>query len=116
MLSDITKTDLEFFSTKEANLGKGSYGEVQLARHKSTGILVAVKKIMRQNRKKADKRAEPRTERDENKYYRNDIRRLDCDKDAKPLDREMWGNSVFLKTPQTAYSMTYQDPSKVLEQ
>ena len=28
----------------------------------------------------------------------------------------MWGNSVFLKTPQTAYSMTYQDPSKVLEQ
>jgi len=26
-------------------LGKGSYGEVQLAKHKSTGVLVAVKKI-----------------------------------------------------------------------
>lgn len=47
MLSDITKADLEFFSTKEANLGKGSYGEVQLARHKTTGVLVAVKKIMK---------------------------------------------------------------------
>jgi serine/threonine protein kinase len=31
--------------SKEASLGKGSYGEVQLAKHKSTGILVAVKRI-----------------------------------------------------------------------
>jgi hypothetical protein len=38
MLSCITKADLEFIETKEAALGKGSYGEVQLAKHKSTGI------------------------------------------------------------------------------
>lgn len=36
---------MEFITTREANLGKGSYGEVQLARHKSTGIQIAVKKI-----------------------------------------------------------------------
>lgn len=45
MFSSITKKDLEFFQTREANLGKGSYGEVQLAKHKGTGLLVAVKKI-----------------------------------------------------------------------
>ena len=28
MLSNITKADLEFIQTKEAALGKGSYGEV----------------------------------------------------------------------------------------
>jgi len=28
MLASITKKDLEFNETKEANLGKGSYGEV----------------------------------------------------------------------------------------
>lgn len=44
-LSNIQKNDLEFITTKEANLGKGSYGEVQLARHKSTGVLLAIKKI-----------------------------------------------------------------------
>jgi len=38
MLCNITKNDLEFIQTREANLGKGSYGEVQLSRHKSTGI------------------------------------------------------------------------------
>lgn len=31
--------------SKEANLGKGSYGEVQLAKHGATGIPIAVKKI-----------------------------------------------------------------------
>ena len=31
--------------SKEAALGKGSYGEVQLAKHRSTGVLVAIKKI-----------------------------------------------------------------------
>lgn len=43
----IGKKDLEFITSREASLGKGSYGEVQLARHKQTGILVAVKKIMK---------------------------------------------------------------------
>lgn len=28
LLSTITKSDLEFIQTREANLGKGSYGEV----------------------------------------------------------------------------------------
>ena len=73
-------------------------------------------KILKQNRKKADKRAEPRTERDEHKYTMNDVRKLACDKDAKPLDSAMWGNAVFMKTPATSYGMTYQDPVKVLEQ
>ena len=45
MLSSINKSDLEFIQTKEAALGKGSYGEVQLAKHRSTGIQIAVKKI-----------------------------------------------------------------------
>jgi len=30
----MSKKDLEFMNSREANLGKGSYGEVQLARHK----------------------------------------------------------------------------------
>ena len=47
MLSSITKKELEFFQSKEANLGKGSYGEVQLARHKASGVLVAIKKIIK---------------------------------------------------------------------
>lgn len=45
MLQNITFNDLEFVTTKEANLGKGSYGEVQLAIHKDSGIQIAVKKI-----------------------------------------------------------------------
>ena len=45
MLSTITINDLVFDETKEANLGKGSYGEVQLAKHKVSGIPIAVKKI-----------------------------------------------------------------------
>ena len=44
-MSSITKKDIEFVQSKEANLGKGSYGEVQLAKHIATGMLVAVKKI-----------------------------------------------------------------------
>lgn len=48
-MSNIKKDDLEFIQTKEANLGKGSYGEVQLARHKATGIQIAVKKIEKQS-------------------------------------------------------------------
>jgi len=39
------KKDLEFIQSKDANLGKGSYGEVQLAKHSQTGIPIAVKKI-----------------------------------------------------------------------
>ena len=38
MLQKIEKEDLGFINTKEAALGKGSYGEVQLATHKTTGI------------------------------------------------------------------------------
>ena len=38
MLCNITKNDLEFVQTREAALGKGSYGEVQLAIHKTSGI------------------------------------------------------------------------------
>lgn len=45
MLQSIIIDDLEFLQTKEANLGKGSYGEVQLAIHKESGIQIAVKKI-----------------------------------------------------------------------
>lgn len=45
MLCNITKSDLEFIQTREAALGKGSYGEVQLSKHKPTGIQIAVKKI-----------------------------------------------------------------------
>jgi serine/threonine protein kinase len=41
----MTKKDLDFVTTREANLGKGSYGEVQLAKHRETGIQIAVKKI-----------------------------------------------------------------------
>ena len=32
-------------TSKDANLGKGSYGEVQLAKHKQSGALVAIQKI-----------------------------------------------------------------------
>jgi serine/threonine protein kinase len=37
--------DLEFETGKESNLGKGSYGEVTKALHKTLGIAIAVKKI-----------------------------------------------------------------------
>jgi hypothetical protein len=36
ILEGMTKKDLDFVTTREANLGKGSYGEVQLARHRET--------------------------------------------------------------------------------
>lgn len=45
IFQNISKKDLEFIQSKDANLGKGSYGEVQLAKHRSTGVMVAVKKI-----------------------------------------------------------------------
>ena len=41
----MTKRDLEFVKSREADLGKGSYGSVQLAKHIKTGSLIAVKKI-----------------------------------------------------------------------
>jgi len=47
MFQNIQKKDLEFMSSKGADLGKGSYGEVQLARHKQTQNLIAVKKIQK---------------------------------------------------------------------
>lgn len=44
-VGDITLDDLEFMKSGSAILGKGSYGEVELARHKKTGMKLAVKKI-----------------------------------------------------------------------
>ena len=41
--------DLEFVRTGNFELGKGSYGKVQLARHKKTGQKLAVKKIEKQS-------------------------------------------------------------------
>ena len=41
----MTKKDIEMVNSREGNLGKGSYGAVQLAKHKSTGSMIAVKKI-----------------------------------------------------------------------
>lgn len=45
IMSSITMRDLQFETSKDASLGKGSYGEVQKATHKSLGIPIAVKKI-----------------------------------------------------------------------
>lgn len=45
LFGTMTKKDLEFQTSREADLGKGSYGAVQLAKHKATGSLIAVKKI-----------------------------------------------------------------------
>jgi serine/threonine protein kinase len=49
--SDVKLSDLDFARQPGTNssLGKGSYGEVELARHKKTGIKVAVKKIDKQS-------------------------------------------------------------------
>ena len=46
----------------------------------------------------------------------NDVRKWDCNKDAKPVDGPSWGNATYMKTPTTSYSMTYQDPRKIMEQ
>ena len=67
----------------------------------------AINKIIKQHREKADARAEPRTERNEFKYTMNDVRKWDCNKDAKPVDGPSWGNATYMKTPTTSYSMTY---------
>ena len=42
MLANMTLDELEF---EERTLGKGSYGQVQLAVHKPSGVKVAVKKL-----------------------------------------------------------------------
>lgn len=34
----MTKKDLDMDESKSANLGKGSYGEVQLAKHRASGM------------------------------------------------------------------------------
>jgi serine/threonine protein kinase len=52
MFNDIKLSDLDF--TREAGsgsaiLGKGSFGEVELAKHKKTGTKLAVKKIDKQS-------------------------------------------------------------------
>jgi serine/threonine protein kinase len=46
-MNNIKLSDLEF--TKNVSLGKGSYGEVELAKHKKTGKNFAVKKIDKQS-------------------------------------------------------------------
>lgn len=46
-MGNIKLSDLEFIWN--VSLGKGSYGEVELARHKKTGIKLAVKKIDKQS-------------------------------------------------------------------
>ena len=43
MLANMTLAELEFVNNKQ--LGKGSYGSVQLALHKPSGVKVAVKKL-----------------------------------------------------------------------
>ena len=44
-VGDIQLSDLEFMKSGSSLLGKGSYGEVELAKHKRTGKKLAVKKI-----------------------------------------------------------------------
>jgi hypothetical protein len=44
-LGDIKMSDIEFIKTGNFILGKGSYGEVELAKHKRTGKKLAIKKI-----------------------------------------------------------------------
>lgn len=44
-MGDIKMSDIEFTKTGNFILGKGSYGEVELARHKRLGKKIAIKKI-----------------------------------------------------------------------
>ena len=46
----------------------------------------------------------------------NDVRKWDCNKDAKPVDSTAWGNATYMKTPATSYNMTFQDPRKIIEE
>ena len=48
-VGDIQLSDLEFMKAGSSLLGKGSYGEVELAKHKRTGMKLAVKKIDKQS-------------------------------------------------------------------
>ena len=43
ILTNITMRDLEFEKGKDSNLGKGSYGEVTRASHKTLRMPIAVK-------------------------------------------------------------------------
>lgn len=47
--SKLTMQDIEFVKNGNSRLGKGSYGEVELAIHKKSGIKLAVKKIDKQS-------------------------------------------------------------------
>src|SRR5437016_1218425 len=46
-MGDITMSDIEFIKSNNSILGKGSYGEVELAKHKRNGKKLAIKKIDR---------------------------------------------------------------------
>ena len=46
----------------------------------------------------------------------NDVRKWDCNKEAKPVDSTAWGNATYMKTPATSYNMTFQDPRKIIEE
>jgi hypothetical protein len=48
-LGDIKMSDIEFIKTGNHILGKGSYGEVELAKHKKLGKKLAIKKIDKQS-------------------------------------------------------------------
>jgi len=63
-------------------------------------------KMAKAMRRKADRRAEPRQERDKNKYILQDVRKLDCHQ-RKPLEDEIFGHAVFTKTPLTSYGATF---------
>jgi serine/threonine protein kinase len=48
-MKNLKMSDIEFVKSKDALLGKGSYGEVELARQKKTGKYLAIKKIDKQS-------------------------------------------------------------------
>ena len=48
-MGEITINDIEFLKSNNSLLGKGSYGEVELAKHRGNGKKLAIKKIEKQS-------------------------------------------------------------------